>query len=101
MVDACFSCHSSEVDYPAYASVAPISWAVQHHIDEGREKVDYSNFATDPGDADETIEVIRDGEMPPPYYTRFGRHPEAVLTQAELAELIDGLQRTPGLSEDG
>jgi hypothetical protein len=99
MVDACFSCHSNETEYPAYASVAPFSWAVQHHIDEGREAVNYSEFATDPGDADETIEVIQEGEMPPAYYTRFGVHPEANLTDAQLAELIDGLRRTPGLSE--
>jgi mono/diheme cytochrome c family protein len=99
MVDACFSCHSSETEYPAYASVAPFSWAVRHHIDEGREAVNYSEFATDPGDADETIEVIEEGEMPPAYYTRFGVHPEANLTDAQMAELIDGLRRTPGLSE--
>ncbi len=99
MVDACFSCHSNQTEYPLYASVAPFSWAVQHHIDEGREAVNYSEFATDPGDADETIEVIDEGEMPPAYYTRFGVHPEANLTEAQLAELIDGLRRTPGLSE--
>ena len=99
MVDACFSCHSNETEYPAYASVAPFSWAVQHHIDEGREAVNYSEFTTDPGDADETIEVIEEGEMPPAYYTRFGVHPEANLTDAQMAELIDGLRRTPGLSE--
>lgn len=100
MVAACFSCHSNETEYPAYASIAPISWMVQRHVDEGREKVNYSNFATDPGDADETIEVIQEGEMPPGYYTRFGRHPEANLSEAELQELIAGLRATPGLTED-
>ncbi len=34
MVRACFGCHSNQVVYPAYASVAPISWVVQSHIDE-------------------------------------------------------------------
>ncbi|MEY2779921.1 MAG: hypothetical protein RL623_1101, partial [Actinomycetota bacterium] len=38
MVRACFGCHSNSVEYPSYASVAPISWVVQSHIDEGREK---------------------------------------------------------------
>ncbi|NBW92168.1 MAG: hypothetical protein EBR53_06895, partial [Actinobacteria bacterium] len=41
MVRACFGCHSNSVEYPSYASVAPISWVVQSHIDEGREKVNY------------------------------------------------------------
>jgi hypothetical protein len=101
MVRACYGCHSNEVDYPAYASVAPISWAIQAHVDEGREAVNYSEFATDPGEADESIEVIREGEMPPGYYTRFGLHSEAKLTDAEIATLIAGLEATPGLSERG
>jgi amino acid transporter len=99
MVNACFACHSNEVEYPPYASVAPMSWMVQRHVDEGREDVNYSEFATDPGDADESIEVIEEGEMPPAYFTRFGLHPEANLTDREITELIDGLRNTPGLSE--
>ena len=100
MARACFGCHSNEVEYPSYASVAPISWVVEAHVAEGREKVNYSEFDQRQRGADETIEVIEEGSMPPAYYTRFGRHPEAKLTSAELQELIDGLRLTPGLSED-
>ena len=99
MVNACYSCHSNEVEYPAYASVAPLSWAVQRHVDEGREAVNYSEFASDPGEADNTVEVVEEGEMPPPFYTRFGRHPEAKLSDPELESLIAGLRATPGMSE--
>ena len=99
MVRACFGCHSNEVEYPAYASVAPISWVVEAHVAEGREKVNYSEFDSRQRGADETIEVIQEGSMPPGYYTQFGRHPEAKLTTAEVAELIAGLKATPGLSE--
>ena len=99
MVRACFGCHSNEVEYPAYASVAPISWVVETHVSEGREKVNYSEFDSRQRGADETIEVIQEGSMPPAYYTQFGRHPEAKLTTAEIAELIAGLKATPGLSE--
>ena len=100
MARACFGCHSNEVEYPSYASVAPISWVVEAHVAEGREKVNYSEFDQRQRGADETIEVIQEGSMPPAYYTRFGRHPEAKLTSAELQELIDGLRATPGLSDD-
>ena len=99
MVRACFGCHSNEVEYPAYASVAPISWVVETHVSEGREKVNYSEFNSRQRGADETVEVIEEGSMPPGYYTQFGRHPEAKLTTAEVAELIAGLKATPGLSE--
>jgi hypothetical protein len=100
MVRACFGCHSNEVEYPSYASVAPISWVVEAHVAEGREKVNYSEFDRRQRGADETIEVIEEGSMPPSYYTRFGRHPEAKMTSAELQELLNGLRATPGLSED-
>ena len=101
MVRACFGCHSNEVKYPSYANVAPISWAVQSHIDEAREKVNYSEFATNPHGADETIEVILEGSMPPAYFTRFGLHPDSKLTKAETATLIAGLRATPGMSDNG
>jgi hypothetical protein len=97
MVRACFGCHSNEVKYPSYANVAPISWAVQNHIDEGRSAINYSEFDANSRRGRNTLRVIQNGFMPPSYYTRFGRHPEAKLTADELKTLIAGLQTTPGL----
>lgn len=99
MVAACYSCHSNEVEWPWYSNVAPMSWAVSDHVDEGRDAVNFSEFATDPGDADESIEEILDGSMPPAYFTRFGLHPEANLSPSERSELIAGLRATPGFGE--
>ena len=98
MVRACFGCHSNQVEYPSYASVAPISWMVQSHVDEGRSKVNYQEWNSGERGED-TIEVIQNGSMPPSFYTTFGRHPEAKLSKAEVAELIAGLQATPGFNE--
>jgi len=98
MVRACFGCHSNEVKYPSYASVAPISWVVQSHVDEGRQAVNYSEFDKGQRGAKNTVIAVTSGFMPPSYYTQFGRHPEAKLTKAEMAELIAGLKATPGLS---
>lgn len=102
MVNACFACHSNEVDYPWYSNVAPVSWAVSEHVEEGRESVNYSQFPDNPGGGiEDSVEVVAQGSMPPPYFTRFGMHPEANLTEKERAELIVGLRMTPGLSERG
>jgi len=98
MVRACFGCHSNEVEYPSYASVAPISWVVQSHVDGGRQNVNYSEFDKGQRRAKNTVLAVTSGFMPPSYYTQFGRHPEAKLTKAEMAELIAGLKATPGLS---
>ncbi len=92
---ACFDCHSNEVAYPWYSKIAPVSWAVQSHIDSGRSKVNYSEWDRPQKEADESAETVIDGEMPPAYFTRF-THAEARLTDAELQRLIDGLEATFG-----
>jgi len=93
---ACFACHSNEVDYPWYASVAPFSWAVEMHVDDGRSEVNYSEWDRGDSEGDESAETVIDGEMPPRYYTAFGLNREASLTDAERTELIAGLRTTFG-----
>ena len=39
---ACYDCHSNQTVYPWYANVAPVSWWLQHHVDEGREHLNFS-----------------------------------------------------------
>ena len=95
VVRACFDCHSNEVDYPWYSRIAPMSWAVQLHVDQGRSEVNYSEWDKPQDEADESAETVIDGEMPPAYYTRF-THSDARLTEAELRQLIDGLEATFG-----
>ena len=41
---ACFDCHSNETQWPAYASIAPASWLVQHDVDEGRAALNFSEW---------------------------------------------------------
>ena len=96
MASACFDCHSNEVSWPWYSNIAPMSWVVTHHVEEGRHEVNYSEF-TAGSEGDDTIEVILEGEMPPGYYTMFGLHSK--LSDAEIDELVAGLRATPGLSE--
>lgn len=100
-VRACYDCHSNETQYPWYANVAPVSWWTQNHIDEGRGKLNFSEFTTNPGEAEEAIEVIVNGEMPPGYYTWFGLHATSKLSEDEKLRLIAGLKATPGFSEGG
>lgn len=104
VVRACYGCHSNEVDYPAYASVAPISWMVQSHVSGGRNNLNFSTFDKSQHGANDAVEVILEGSMPPSYYTRFGRHPEARLTDAEIQQLVSGLKATfakSGVATDG
>lgn len=84
---ACFDCHSNETVWPWYSNVAPVSWLVQHDVEEGRSKVNFSEWDASV-EVDEIIEVLQDGEMPPLQY--FPMHPEAKLSDAERTQLVDG-----------
>ncbi len=91
---ACFDCHSNETVWPWYSNIAPISWLTQRDVDEGRQKLNFSEWNR-PQEVDEVIEVIQKGEMPPKIYLL--THPQARLTQAEKEKLIRGLQATLGV----
>jgi len=67
-------------------------------VEEGRNAVNYSEFATNPGEAENSIEVIQEGSMPPAYFTRFGLHSVAKLSPEQTKQLIEGLRATPGMS---
>ncbi len=88
---ACFDCHSNDTVWPWYSNVAPVSWLVQHDVDEGRQFINFSDWINS-GDVDELSEMVTRGEMPPFQY--FPMHPEAKLTDAERAALADGLAAT-------
>jgi hypothetical protein len=97
-VRACYDCHSNETVWPWYSNVAPVSWLVQRDVDEGREELNYSewNRAHEGG---ESAETVREGSMPPRSYLL--THPDARLTDAELAALENGLATTFGDESEG
>ena len=96
---ACFDCHSNETVWPWYSQVAPVSWLVQHDVDEGRQVLNFSTWGNGRGEEGEEIgEVIWEGEMPPAQFLL--THPEARLTDAEKQQLIRGLTAS-GLGEGG
>ena len=98
-VRACFDCHSNEVVYPWYSQVAPVSWAVALHVEQGRAAVNYSEWDRPQRDADASAKTVIKGEMPPSYYALL-THADARLTDAELEQLIRGLEATFGSEDD-
>lgn len=111
---ACADCHSNETTWPWYSNVAPISWLVQHDVQDGRQRFNISaptrggergeggaggEFGEGGrggrGERDDSPGgLIRSGDMPMPIYLI--THPEARLTDAEKQQLIDGLNATFG-----
>jgi hypothetical protein len=64
-VRACFDCHSNETEWAWYSNVAPLSWLIQSHVDEGREELNFSESQLDQ-EGEEAAETVRDGSMPYP-----------------------------------
>jgi hypothetical protein len=42
---ACNDCHSNQTRWPWYTNVAPVSWFVINHVNEGRRKMNFSDWA--------------------------------------------------------
>ena len=88
--DRCFQCHSNETNWTWYANIAPGSWLIAMDIMEGRKEFNFSDWEKNPGELDEMIENIQDGEMPPIQYWIF--HPGSKMNDRQKQELIDALQ---------
>jgi hypothetical protein len=99
---ACQDCHSNKTKYPWYSYIAPVSFWVTHHIDDGKKHFNMSEFGTYPAKKaahklEEGFEVIENGEMPMDSYTWM--HPEAKLTDAEKKVLINWFKASYAAAE--
>jgi hypothetical protein len=84
---ACKDCHSNQTEWPWYAQVAPVSWYVADHVNNGREEMNFSEWSTyDREQADWLLGAMcmtaERGRMPLPSYTRL--HHPATLSPADV-----------------
>ncbi|QQR85986.1 MAG: heme-binding domain-containing protein [Flavobacteriales bacterium] len=84
--DACYDCHSHATTYPWYAYVTPVNFIVQNHVEEGREELNFSQWAKGGEEGDECAELVQKNEMPPGYY-RF-MHAHGRLSDAQRNQLV-------------
>jgi len=89
---ACFDCHSNLTEWKWYTNVAPVSWLVYNDVKGGREHLDFSEWDRPQAEADEVVEAVRDGSMPPLQYKPL--HSGARLSDAQRTELARGLEKT-------
>jgi len=87
---ACNDCHSNNTKYPWYFNIQPAAWWLDNHIREGKEELNFDEFATYAAarkydKIKETKKEVDDGEMPISSYTLV--HAEARLTDAEKQAL--------------
>lgn len=70
----CYDCHSNHTQYPWYSEIAPISYFLKDHIDEGKEHFNVSawdSYSIKKKDhkMEELVEEVEEGEMPLDSYT--------------------------------
>lgn len=88
----CYDCHSANTKYPWYSNIAPISYWMNGHIEEGKEHLDFSawpELSAKKKDhkLEEFIEYVENGEMPLEEYT--WTHEDARLTPEQREALMD------------
>lgn len=109
---SCNDCHSNYTVYPWYAEIQPLGWWLAHHINEGKEHLNFDVFRSYAPDEqhhamEELIETVQEDEMPMSSYTL--THGEAVLDAGKKEVLIswaEGIMQEleknhPELKEEG
>lgn len=101
---ACYDCHSNNTRYPWYTNVQPVGWWLKSHIDEGKDKLNFSEFGTyslnRQGKRFGAIaDQLTDRTMPFPSYTWI--HRDAVFTAAQNLALIEWAESMQAKIEGG
>jgi hypothetical protein len=111
---ACYDCHSDETQWPWYAKVAPVSWWIANHVQDGRRKLNLSHWADLTPRAGRRAELnsgaaptraqyqrkllgdmeteILEGKMPLSSYLPM--HPDARMTPAQYKIVADWMNAT-------
>jgi hypothetical protein len=88
---SCYDCHSNTTRYPWYAEVQPIGWLLNNDIQEGKQRLNFSEFATYPLrrqfiKLQQIGEQVDGEEMPLPKYLII--HADAKLSPEQRARLV-------------
>ncbi len=97
---SCYDCHSNKTVYPWYANIQPVASWLAHHVNEGNEHLNFSEFATYRINRQyhmlhEIAEVLKEDEMPISSYTLI--HTYAKLTPEQKAWVINWADSTSAI----
>ncbi|MDE0722169.1 MAG: heme-binding domain-containing protein [Flavobacteriales bacterium] len=93
---SCYDCHSNLTTYPWYSNIAPVSWWLKGHIDNGRDKLNFSEWDSYSLEESDTLKVksanmIEKKWMPILTYKII--HKESRLSDEQRALLIGWLKK--------
>lgn len=90
--NSCYDCHSYETKWTSYADIAPFSWLIIGHVDNGRKALNFSKWSEIDHETKEkrlrrVIQTTSNGMMPLSSYVSF--HEEAELSSSDKKVLRD------------
>lgn len=91
-LNSCYDCHSNNTKYPWYSNVAPFSWYLKRHIEEGKAHLNFSSWgimdkAQKITQLDQICEEITYETMPLNSYLWI--HSSAKLTKQEMEAICE------------
>ena len=89
--DACADCHTDHTVWPAYSNVAPVSWLVQHDVEDGRAAFNLSEWTGSRRQPSlgEVRAKIAGGDMPPLQYRLI--HSAGRLSASDKRRLVQAM----------
>jgi heme-binding protein len=89
---SCADCHSNNTKYPWYSEIAPVSWYLAQHVNEGKEHLNFSEWAA--YNKDQKNHILKDldekltaHEMPLKSYLIL--HNEAVMSKSQYNTILN------------
>lgn len=92
---SCNDCHSNNTEYPWYSEIAPISWYLASHVNDGKKHLNFSEWTSYNEDQKSHIikdlkGELKDQEMPLKSYLII--HKNAKLTDSQYETLLNWVQ---------
>ena len=94
---ACYDCHSNNTKYLWYDYIQPARWFVESHIKNGKEELNFNEFASysnrkQRSKLEAISREIKSGNMPLSSYKQL--HEDAILNETQKQEIISWIEQT-------
>lgn len=98
---SCYDCHSNNTNYPWYGYIAPVSYYLNDHVEDGKKHLNFSDWTTysdkrKDHKLEEIAEEVAEGKMPLESYLNI--HKEAELTQNQVDALVEWVAMTRSMN---
>ena len=95
---SCADCHSNYTNYPWYSEIVPVSWYLAQHVNEGKEHLNFSEWAAYNKNQKSHIikdmdEELEEHKMPLKSYLII--HKEAKMTEDQYRTLLNWVKTIP------